>query len=366
MTTTNQAFIRVYRHDSAELAPAAPIIAGSDRALAAALGASIEIVAAPTGCEFAQAELPSTKATMFATSIDVLAPSADSSVAVSFPARKETAERYGAARQSQPSQRGLNQSPSEKRPLSSYIARPPAAKSAAGPYRASTTVASFRWPSVCRVLSQQYGSELDRAVEALLTSAARGRSITGILGMFPGNGCTTIALCLAARLASRGSRAVLVDGNFYSPRVATRLDVVPTSGWQEVLEDRAAVTDAIVTSVDDRLDVLALSETHLEEPLQLIALPATARSAAHLRHAYDLVLVDLGAFFDPRSQPTALELVRRMEIDSVLVVAGRPELDPRDSATIAEYVCANGCELLGIVQNRIAKPQAVGVASTEP
>jgi hypothetical protein len=87
----------------------------------------------------------------------------------------------------------------------------------------------------------------------------------------------------------------------------------------------------------------------------LIGVPHTARTAAQLRQAYDLVLVDLGAFFDPRSQPVSLELVRRLGIDAVMLVAGSTESDPRDLETVAEYVGESGCELLGVVENKIAR-----------
>ena len=74
-----------------------------------------------------------------------------------------------------------------------------------------------------------------------------------------------------------------------------------------------------------------------------------------LRHAYDLVLVDLGTFFDPASQPVVLELVRNMGIDTVVAVAGPEPADPRDMATITEYLEPLGCQLMGTIENRVAK-----------
>jgi Mrp family chromosome partitioning ATPase len=369
MTTTNRAFIKVYRHDAPQLAPAAPAITAADRQLTAALHASIEFVAAATDGEYSSTDRLAAGTSLLATSIDVLPPPAELPVAVQLQNRNMPAERRPGKQGGQAhfAPKTLHDHCDDgarpasgrlvKRPLSAFIAnhatRSATANDESMAFRVGTSVASFRWPGVCRALSKHSGPELDRVVDTMLTQAARSRPVTGVLGVFPGNGCTTTALCLAARSAGRGSRAILVDGNFYNPRVATWLDVVPTAGWQEVLENRAAVADAIVSSVEDRLDVLALSDTHCEDPLQLFGIPPVMRTAALLRQAYDLVLVDLGAFFNPRSQPIALELVRRLEIDSVLVVAD-PKLDPRDADTIAEHVNENGGDVLGIVENRIS------------
>jgi Mrp family chromosome partitioning ATPase len=66
------------------------------------------------------------------------------------------------------------------------------------------------------------------------------------------------------------------------------------------------------------------------------------------------VLVDLGAYFDPRSQPVALELARSMGIESTFIVAGPTPVDARDLATVEENLNHRGCEILGIIENRMA------------
>jgi Mrp family chromosome partitioning ATPase len=112
----------------------------------------------------------------------------------------------------------------------------------------------------------------------------------------------------------------------------------------------------VIRATDDNLDILALGPKATKDPQPLAAGLQAAVSAGVLRHAYDLVLVDLGTFFDPASQPIVLELIRNMGIDSVVTVAGPEPADRRDMATITEYFEPLGCQLMGTIENCVAKP----------
>jgi Mrp family chromosome partitioning ATPase len=247
-----------------------------------------------------------------------------------------------------------------KQPLSTFIARPQSAPQPAPNVDANflepgTTVASFQWPAICRMLNQQTGPQLDRVADVLRAQAEAGHSLVGVMGLFPRVGATTAALCLASRAARRAGRTILVDGNFCRPRIAPWLDVVPTVGWEEVLKHASPLADAVIRATDDKLDILALGPKAAKNPQPLAEGLQTAVSAGVLRHAYDLVLVDLGTFFDPTSQPVVLELARNMGIDTVVAVAGPEPADPRDMATIVEFLEPLGCQLAGTIQNRAPK-----------
>ncbi len=305
MTTTNRSFIKAYRHDTAETAPASRVIAGSAR--------SSEVVRVPV------------------TAGSVARGSPDPALV-------------------------------PKKPLSSFISRSGARPITDRPetdfLRPGTTIASFQWPAVCRTLAQQCGRQLDRVTELLVAQAGAGRSLIAVIGLQRGRGATTITLCLAARLAGRGRRIILVDGNFTNPRLAPALEAVPTTGWQEVLLHGAPLADAVIRATDEQLDVLALGAQPPADALRLVAGLQAVVTAGVLRHAYDLVLVDAGAFFDPASQPIVVALMRNMGIDAALAVGGPEPVDPRELATFAENLDRSGCELLGTIENRVAKTQA--------
>ena len=83
MTTTNQAFIKVYRHDAAQTGPS-QAIAADDRHSAAVLGESVEIVVAAGSYASRSAGRHSEGDSALATSIDVLPPPMQPSVASTF------------------------------------------------------------------------------------------------------------------------------------------------------------------------------------------------------------------------------------------------------------------------------------------
>jgi Mrp family chromosome partitioning ATPase len=314
MSTTNRAFIKAYRQDTADESPAS----GKTPAMLN-----------PSG----------------ATARDAAGSTVSTATAIGGPARSTF----------DPKRSG------PKQPLSSFIARPqsrqaPAAQQSvdANFLEPGTTVASFQWPKICRTLNQQTGPQLDRVADLLRAQASAGHSLVGVMGLFPRVGATTAALCLASRAARRVCRVILADGNFCHPRVASGLDVVPTVGWEEVLKHSAPLADAVIRATDDNLDILALGPRASRDPQSLAGGLQAAVSAGVLRHAYDLVLVDLGTFFDPTSQPVVLELVRNMGIDTV-VASGPESADPRDMATITEYLEPLGCQLMGTIENRVAK-----------
>jgi Mrp family chromosome partitioning ATPase len=317
MSTTNRAFIKAYRQDLADVSPAG----GNSPAM-------LNPSAAPTR--------------------DAVVRTATTTTAVSGSSRP-----------------GLDpQRTGPKLPLSSFIARAqspvhPAQQNDTNFLEPGTTVASFQWPRICRTLSQQSTPQLDGVADLLRAQASAGHSVIGVMGLFPRVGATTAAMCLAARAARRVRRMILADGNFCHPRVAAWLDAVPTVGWEEVLKHSAPLADAVIRATDDNLDILALGSKAVRDPQSLAAGLQAAVSAGVLRHAYDMVLVDLGTFFDPASQPVVLELVRNMGIDTVVAVAGPEPVDPRDMATITEYFDPLGCQLMGTIENRVAKPSMV-------
>jgi Mrp family chromosome partitioning ATPase len=308
MSTTNRAFIKAYRHDAAQSEPVAePAIVAEQRS-----AARVSSVGA---------------ASQRAAHVNTQRPVAD------------------------------------RRPLSSFIARPQISETVTESdhekvLQPGTTVASFHWPAVCRTLVQQSGQQLDHVIRVMFARAGGGNSLIGVLGMFPRIGTTTTALCLASRAAGRGRRVILGDCNFRTPRIASLVEAVPTAGWEDVLRHSATLADATIRATNDQLDVLAMVARPLKDPEGLAGGLQAAVTAGVLRHEYDLAILDLGSFFDPVSQPTLLALVANMGVDAVVAIAGPEPADPRDIETVVEHLGNRGCELLGVIENRVAKPKA--------
>lgn len=362
MTATNRAFISAYRQDAAE-SPWGSFVAHS-ASRPAGLQPSVEIVAAAASGSRRPGE-PAHRAALLGSTIDVVPPPADPPVALPPPPASRRRPERALPLGYPPPARRADPAAGVKRPLSEFMPRageirrssvPSDVPTAPGSFRVGTTVASLRWPPVCHSLLRQSGEQFDILVDSVLPQSTGTSRLLGVLGLFPGVGCSTTALCLAARAALRGRRTVLVEGNFFRPRFGRWLDVMPTVGWHDVLDGAAPLADAMIRTVDERFDLLILSAERLDDPLALVAGAPTSATAAILRQHYDVVLVDLGGYFEPRSQPVALELVRQLNVDAALLVAQPEEADPRDLNTVAARLAPLGCEVAGIVENRTARP----------
>lgn len=254
---------------------------------------------------------------------------------------------------------------SDKRPLSSYAAVHAAERGGAPvpivepAFRPETTISAFHWPTVCRILWQQYAEQYERIAELLLIRAGRepGRgAVIGISSLHPGDGATTTLLCLAVALAARKHSTILVDANFRAPRLAAALGAEPTTTWQDVLQHGLPVAEAVIHAQHDGLDLLPLDarDPANREPngAKLAAGLQSSITAGVLRYAYEIVLVDLGAILAPRSFTSIHHLIRNMRISTAIAVTDPKHAEPDDLTVAGELLDETDCELLGVIENR--------------
>jgi len=99
------------------------------------------------------------------------------------------------------------------------------------------------WPPICETLLARYGERFDRMAVELCREAGSGQKTTAITGIRRGEGRTTLALCLARRLAAGHAKVVLVDADFSNPSMAAQLCIDVDRGWEAVLDDTETVWD---------------------------------------------------------------------------------------------------------------------------
>jgi Mrp family chromosome partitioning ATPase len=358
--TTNQAFIKAYRQDAAEKWPTGHRGAANRRPAAAALASSAD--ATPVSSEKVLGSIVAYVSP--SVSYEVEPAVATSTRRSGPPAHARPASNFGEAfpiveprpTEATLAQRMDHSAKTVKRPLSAYMRGAiPSAPATIAPLQPGTTIASFHWPKVLRQLISRHGRAFDRVIDVLFAQADARRPLIGVIGHYRGVGCTTMTLCLAAQLARRERRVAAVEGHLQAPKFADCLGVETTSWLQDVLEEAAPLADAMIRAEDDRLDLLMLDpcKRAAMEDWQWATSGQTLISAAQtLRNTYDLVLVDLGTFFDPVWQPAALNLIRDMRIEAAVAVTGPDQNDQRDFETITRHLQRCGCELLGTIINR--------------
>jgi Mrp family chromosome partitioning ATPase len=161
-------------------------------------------------------------------------------------------------------------------------------------FRPLLEVDSFLWPKGVLRLVDGAEEPLEQLLTSLVTHSIRGQKVIGWQGCRRGDGCTTLLLAAARRLAERGVRVAVVDADTHHPRIARHLGLMPTAGWEEVLAGRLPLAEVVVESLEDRVALVPwCTPSEKRDPLSATSFDPTS-TINTLRDAYDLVLVDLG------------------------------------------------------------------------
>ena len=157
------------------------------------------------------------------------------------------------------------------------------------------TRADRRIPPVDFVVDRPM-SMIAESMRSLLLSIERnshgtGPRIVGIASARPGEGKTTLAVCLARVAAISGRRTLLIDGDIRRPRVAQMLGLTPKVGLVDVLSGEWPLKDAVLQ--DERSGAWVLptmarpykhAQINSEEALRLLM--------SRLVEFFDLVIID--------------------------------------------------------------------------
>ena len=212
-------------------------------------------------------------------------------------------------------------------------------------FRPAFQVEQFAWSSGATRLSRAAGIQLDRLADGLANGLPEGRRVVALAGSRRGEGCTTLLLCAARRLAERGMRVAMVDADFDNPALGRRLGLLPEAGWDDVLSGRLPLGEAVIESTHDHLAVLPLRAPQNAESPRSPNAPEPAAALTLLRQHYDLVLVDLGHFdaaaaaFHPRT------------IDAVVLVQHVRTTSPQEIQETRGRLAQAGLAEIGIAEN---------------
>ncbi len=196
------------------------------------------------------------------------------------------------------------------------------------------------------------GGRLAEGVRAVLASLL-GRPATGrgrvvlVTSCLPGEGKTTLAMCLGRLAAGEGLRTLLVDADLRRPRVRELLGPEPRPGLAELLRGECTLETALRVDAPSGLVVLPGSQ-RAGQPTRLLGADGLGRLLAAARERFDLVLIDTA----PLVAVADARLIAPLVDQAVLVV--RWSDTPRDlaAATLAGARELEG-KLAGAVLNRV-------------
>ncbi len=282
MSTTDQAFLRAYRDPAAK---PRPIAAAARSQMAQPLASPVPVPSSTPESTVVEIGLEQLPLERFAT-IHVAAGAAIPAPHADFSPR--LAESPAAALPGGAA--GQTRDQSRKRSLSSFTV---AVQTAVEPPKPALEVDEVRWPAVCKNLLTSQRIAFEGVQNQLQADLEPSHNVIGITAAGRGEGCTTLALCLARHIAAAGGGVALVDADFALPQIAPRLGLSIEGGWETAIEGRNSVWEVMIESKADRLAILPLMPNLSNDGLRKSAFRA-ATDLHELAEQYDMVIVDVG------------------------------------------------------------------------
>jgi Mrp family chromosome partitioning ATPase len=191
---------------------------------------------------------------------------------------------------------------------------------------------------------------MEELVTSLLERVGRDQKVIGWQACRHGDGCSTLLLAVARRLAERGLKVALVDADFQHPSLARRLGLTPTSGWEGVLAGHVSLPEVVVESLREGIGLAPWCVPGAEDPA-CDATPTDPASALDtLRRGYDVVLVDLGRGQSGGGCADLLPSLRS-QLDLTVVVHNVGEVPLTELRQVCRTLSRTGTAALAVVEN---------------
>ena len=115
-----------------------------------------------------------------------------------------------------------------------------------------------------------------------------------ICGCEAGDGTTTVAINLAAALASSGWKTVLIDGDMRKKNRYKRLNENVSEGLSDYLLDRVELSNVICETTTDNLSYIPCGEL-IDNPVRLLCSNKMTVALNQLSDEYDFIIYDMPA-----------------------------------------------------------------------
>jgi capsular exopolysaccharide synthesis family protein len=126
----------------------------------------------------------------------------------------------------------------------------------------------------------------------ILYAAGQPKSqVVAVTSALPGEGKTTVSLCLARVAALSGQRVLLIDCDLRRRCLKEVLDIEPSVGLLQVLAGEVSWRQAIYVDDASGMSVLPLSGSGFT-PKEIFGAEDTSSLLAELRNSFDLIILD--------------------------------------------------------------------------
>jgi capsular exopolysaccharide synthesis family protein len=177
----------------------------------------------------------------------------------------------------------------------------------------------------------------------LVKKVGNGPCIVLVSSAGAGEGKTTLAGQLAASLARRWCKTLLVDANLKHPAVHQLFHVPQEPGLGELLRGEVERGDAVRSTFVSRLWLLPAGQRD-QHAVQALAQERTAALLGELKQQYDFVVIDGGALLEGAE---TLQLAQHADAVILATLAGGSRMEEVQVAR--ERLAGLGAPFLGVV-----------------
>jgi Mrp family chromosome partitioning ATPase len=210
----------------------------------------------------------------------------------------------------------------------------------ATPVVAAWEVDRFAWPADIEALFEGQAAYFEHAGQKLLAASREGLSKLAITSARPGEGTTTMTLCLARAVAAVGGRVAVLDGNLRNAQIGKTLSLEFASGWQVAAAGAVELAEAAIAGLEEGITLFPAAAT--SEGIGRLADETVGELLRSAAAGFDLLLIDAGQddFGENATQ-----------IDAAMVVRDVRRTSEQQSLAAALLLRDAGVKAVGIAEN---------------
>ena len=178
-----------------------------------------------------------------------------------------------------------------------------------------------------------------------VTLAGASNNILAILGVSPGVGKSFVSANLAYLLAAGGKRVLLIDGDLRRGTLHKYMNVSPTPGLAEVLNQTTPIGNALMDTLHQNLTFLPRG-TYPSNPSELLMSDYFKALMSSFSHQYDVVVIDTA----PVLLVTDAVLIGAVSATNYLVM-GAGAHQPADVEMVMKRLTGSGVQVQGSIFN---------------
>ncbi len=168
-----------------------------------------------------------------------------------------------------------------------------------------------------------------------------------ICGCEAGNGSTTVAINLAAALASSGWRTALIDGDMRKKSRYKRLNENITEGLSDYLMDRVELDKVIYETTTDNLSYIPCGEL-IDNPVRLLCSNKMTVARNELADMFDFIIYDM-----PAVNAAMDAKVIAVNVDATILVTAIGETTKNGLIEAANSLKEVKANLIGTIVNKL-------------